>query len=33
MEGIVRVICNSDLNIEDVATATLAKNAIKKRMV
>ncbi|MDU6340435.1 MAG: phospholipase D-like domain-containing anti-phage protein [Clostridium sp.] len=30
MEGIVRVVCNSDLNIEDVATATLAKNSLRK---
>lgn len=30
MEGIVRVICNSDLNREDVMTATLAKNAMRK---
>lgn len=30
MEGIVRVICNSDLNVEDVATATLAKNSLRK---
>lgn len=30
MEGIVRVICNSDLNKEDVMTATLAKNAMRK---
>ena len=30
MEGIVRVVCNSDLNVEDVATATLAKNSLRK---
>ncbi|WP_061316337.1 phospholipase D-like domain-containing anti-phage protein [Clostridium botulinum] len=30
MEGIVRVVCNSDLNKEDVMTATLAKNAMRK---
>lgn len=30
MEGIVRVVCNSDLNIEDVDTATLAKNSLRK---
>ncbi len=30
MEGITRVICNSDLNKEDVMTATLAKNAMRK---
>ncbi|MBZ9623256.1 phospholipase D-like domain-containing protein [Clostridium sp. FP2] len=30
MEGIVRIICNSDLNKEDVMTATLAKNAMRK---
>lgn len=30
MEGKIRVICNSDLKKEDVLTATLAKNAIRK---
>ena len=30
MEGIVRVVCNSDLNVEDVATSTLAKNSLRK---
>lgn len=30
MEGIVRVVCNSDLNKEDVMTATLAKNAMRR---
>lgn len=30
MEGVVRVVCNSDLNVEDVATATLAKNSLRK---
>ena len=30
MEGVVRVVCNSDLSIEDVATATLAKNSLRK---
>lgn len=30
IEGKVRVICNSDLNIEDVQTATAAQNAMRK---
>lgn len=30
VEGIVRVVCNSDLNKEDVMTATLAKNAMRR---
>ncbi|MDM0839862.1 phospholipase D-like domain-containing anti-phage protein [Clostridium perfringens] len=30
MEGIVRVVCNSDLKIDDVTTATLAKNSLRK---
>ncbi|MFD1040345.1 phospholipase D-like domain-containing anti-phage protein [Virgibacillus byunsanensis] len=30
MEGKVRIICNSDLNIEDVKTASAAVNAIRK---
>lgn len=30
MEGVVRVVCNSDLKVEDVATATLAKNSLRK---
>lgn len=30
IEGKVRVICNSDLNIDDVKTATAAQNAMRK---
>lgn len=30
IEGKVRVVCNSDLNIEDVKTATAAHNAMRK---
>ena len=30
IEGKIRVICNSDLNIEDVQTATAAQNAMRK---
>ncbi|MED3892785.1 phospholipase D-like domain-containing protein [Peribacillus frigoritolerans] len=30
MQGIIRIICNSDLNVEDVRTANAAVNAIRK---
>lgn len=30
IEGKIRVVCNSDLNIEDVKTATAAQNAMRK---
>lgn len=30
VEGVIRVICNSDLNKEDVMTATLAKSSMRK---
>ncbi|MBF8982614.1 DEAD/DEAH box helicase family protein [Lutibacter sp. B2] len=30
LEGKIRVVCNSDLNKEDVMTATLAKNVMRK---